>query len=1583
MPRNKRALQLSPTFLLKRIQSLRIRYNDDGNNINNNNDLNHGVGPSDIWGPYGLSLLHQPSEPLIDFIFVHGLGGGSRKTWSKTPSAAHFWPKQWLPTEPRCRNVRIHSFGYNATWSGSTGSTLNLHDFGQALLTDVKNSPLICDTAVQTPLVFIGHSMGGQVIKKMLLLAKRDPSCAEIASRVHAIFFLATPHRGSNLAVILSNMLRFALGIPSKNYVDGLIPSSEVIQTINDEFRHIYNGIHITSFFETEGTSLGIIVEKHSAILGLPGEQVSHLNADHSGVCKFDSPTDPNYCRLRDALVNAISSIEKTALISRRHKHQDEMRKLYRYLGLREMPGAGFATAVEHCVQGSCTWLTDKESFHRWLDCDQHASKTFWLKGEPASGKSTLAGHVVRYLEECNKDCSYFFFQHINSRRSSVAELLCNIAWQMASSNAAVRAKMLEMCHAEVTIDNTDERSIWRTVFANRILLVELQQPQYWVIDALDECLNPTALFPLLAKIEKQVPLRVFLTSRPSLAFERAFSRENIPQIAESVTVDDSLGDIKLFLEEHASFFLTESEDERRELVDMILQLSNGNFLWTSLVVKKIEDAVSKEQVQSILISVPSEIDDLYTHIFKHVMAVPENFKIAQAILRWTLCALRPLSVEELKEALRFDIGESLHQLEKTVGSICGHLVRVDPESRIRAAHQTVREFLFRERGNSEFTMIKEQEHSRILGVCLTHLRGDEMKPPRFRRGHSSTSQRRAKRSPFTEYAITHFSDHLSFTIATDAKHLIDLNNFVMTNSLSWIEAAARTESLSPITETAKNIKIYLERRAKYDSPIAVEIQNLLTWANDLIYLVAQFGNALLTCPASIYHLIPAVCPKKSMIFKTSKIPPFGLQLVGPERESWDERLCCIVIREGLVLAVACQDHKFALGTSKGKIIIYNEATFQEICQFNHGQAVRRLRFATANDYLVSSSRHKLCFWNTTTGELLWTIATPDETLTLAFSEDSKLLHVATAANYAMEIDVLLGREVDRFRFCDWDEEEKREYKFRRPPIHGDFNVGLNLLGVAYRTRPLSFWDLEEQEFVAQFHRSRTSYPEPFIHAFVFNPNPEINLAAVSFQDGVTYVLNPDTESTVAMADTDATVLAASPDGTVLAAGTGDGFIRLYDFETMKLLHQVFTYQQCIRSIVFNSNSSRFFEIRSNYCNIWAPSVLVRRDISDDSSMDVSDGATTPPELSRAPTYDEDLEIVVATPHHENNYVFCGRENGSVAAYATKSGQIAQELVERTRQGAVGFLEWNAARGILASADKGGRIVARMVSQQLKSSVGSASASMGSLGISSGALNASSGSGSASLDALNPSPEPFKVGEPILDESVSFSAAVNQILVSADGKGLLVSTSEADILWNISTKPAILIRHNKHPIPRQATWTWTNHPSGKQLLLFENGSLKTYSWTTLDVLSSGDGIALDGRLRLPVIKAVFPVQSRHLCLINSTLWTTPTRQFLKHVEADTMPELTSHDSLSKNLKAVIGTYKTWLVFLQHSGWVCSANLDTITTDKVYSRHFFIPLHWHGRADAMTVTPKGSIVMAVRDEIMVFHNGLDFEEKVAL
>jgi hypothetical protein len=92
-------------------------------------------------GSLGLNLLFDPSEPLIEYVFIHGLGGGSTKTWCAQPNASFFWPKEWLPRQPAFKNVRIHSFGYNANWMEKGYAYAGVYDFGQALLQALRNSP--------------------------------------------------------------------------------------------------------------------------------------------------------------------------------------------------------------------------------------------------------------------------------------------------------------------------------------------------------------------------------------------------------------------------------------------------------------------------------------------------------------------------------------------------------------------------------------------------------------------------------------------------------------------------------------------------------------------------------------------------------------------------------------------------------------------------------------------------------------------------------------------------------------------------------------------------------------------------------------------------------------------------------------------------------------------------------------------------------------------------------------------------------------------------------------------------------------------------------------------------------------------------------------------------------------------------------------------------------------------------------------------------------------------------------------------------------------------------------------------------
>jgi len=90
-------------------------------------------------GPLGLSVIYTPeSDHKADIVFVHGLGGSSRMTWSKDRNPELFWPSTFLPLEPEICMARILSFGYQSNFHKPGNASTVVLDFAKELLYDLK-----------------------------------------------------------------------------------------------------------------------------------------------------------------------------------------------------------------------------------------------------------------------------------------------------------------------------------------------------------------------------------------------------------------------------------------------------------------------------------------------------------------------------------------------------------------------------------------------------------------------------------------------------------------------------------------------------------------------------------------------------------------------------------------------------------------------------------------------------------------------------------------------------------------------------------------------------------------------------------------------------------------------------------------------------------------------------------------------------------------------------------------------------------------------------------------------------------------------------------------------------------------------------------------------------------------------------------------------------------------------------------------------------------------------------------------------------------------------------------------------------
>ncbi|RYP12927.1 hypothetical protein DL765_007097 [Monosporascus sp. GIB2] len=145
----------------------------------------------------------KPPTFQADIVLVAGLGGHPIETWqheatakSKTKSKT-LWPRDLLPGH--IRDIRVWSFNYNCTIKGSA-SIGGIRDHANSLLRELFNKEKEEEVnKAPTPIVFVGHSLGGLVIKQALYQASKDGNYKRIWEASRGV---DDDSKGGNFAVV-------------------------------------------------------------------------------------------------------------------------------------------------------------------------------------------------------------------------------------------------------------------------------------------------------------------------------------------------------------------------------------------------------------------------------------------------------------------------------------------------------------------------------------------------------------------------------------------------------------------------------------------------------------------------------------------------------------------------------------------------------------------------------------------------------------------------------------------------------------------------------------------------------------------------------------------------------------------------------------------------------------------------------------------------------------------------------------------------------------------------------------------------------------------------------------------------------------------------------------------------------------------------------------------------------------------------------------------------------------------------------------------------------------------------------------
>ncbi|WP_125677076.1 tetratricopeptide repeat protein [Amycolatopsis sp. WAC 04182] len=244
-------------------------------------------------------------NPVLDVVFVHGLDGDSRKSWSAKRKST-FWP-EWLGRD--IEGLAVWSLGYAAASSRWLGHAMPIQDRAINLLAHLESHGV-----GQRPLCFVTHSMGGLVVKEMLLhAADGRADYTEFATATRGVVFLATPHTGSDV-VTMAVVKALSIIYRKTPAVDALERNSTHLRQLNTRYRnwavHPTTNIDHKIFYETRPTKGVQVVDAGSADPGIPGQTPIPVDADHIDICKPSAPSDLVYSQVKRFITGIVTALQ-------------------------------------------------------------------------------------------------------------------------------------------------------------------------------------------------------------------------------------------------------------------------------------------------------------------------------------------------------------------------------------------------------------------------------------------------------------------------------------------------------------------------------------------------------------------------------------------------------------------------------------------------------------------------------------------------------------------------------------------------------------------------------------------------------------------------------------------------------------------------------------------------------------------------------------------------------------------------------------------------------------------------------------------------------------------------------------------------------------------------------------------------------------------------------------------------------------------------------------------------------------------------------------------------------------------------
>ncbi|KAF2022730.1 hypothetical protein EK21DRAFT_12957, partial [Setomelanomma holmii] len=344
---------------------------------------------------------------------------------------------------------------------------------------------------------------------------------------------------------------------------------------------------------------------------------------------------------------------------------------------------------------GNTLFHTRQAEYQEWRD-GSHPS-TLLYTGKLGSGKSVLLANIVDDLSLFSKKerplVAYFFCKHDILESLQARTIIGSLARQLLRTvtDLSIPAKSCE--DTQTTGDTEQVLEMLFQSFPSKVKV-------YLVLDGLDECDNEEKEMLVQAVRKIQEKLKV-LVSFVQADLERCLRQERL-----------TIGDPALIL----------------EIQDALLKGSQGMFLWVALQIQSLCSMKTDYAIREALGNLPKDLSETFARILQK--SGSSDPALQAKTLQLVLAACRPLTTDELREALSVTPGDATWDPSKTLNDVysalacCGCLLAVDEEEfTVCVVHHSVKQYILNGLGGVKYIDFSFEEAQRTLAdTVVTYL---------------------------------------------------------------------------------------------------------------------------------------------------------------------------------------------------------------------------------------------------------------------------------------------------------------------------------------------------------------------------------------------------------------------------------------------------------------------------------------------------------------------------------------------------------------------------------------------------------------------------------------------------------------------------------------------------------------------------------------------------------------------------------------------------------------------------------------------------------------------------------------------